>query len=268
MSKKSWFQVCKDAFQMLMDRDKYAYFYGAKNGIVLTTEVMNALWNASPDYFRRYNADQKAQIFRNSYLKRGYDCSGFVCVVTGETGYSTSIYEKRTAETTLAEGVAGQFLYTTWGGAGRHIEIDAGFGFSIGMGYESTDENVRLNRDSVHLSKITDIAWEHSFQTDAVNYNGSYGTDPNGQHGVDPAGMTATVVNCNTLYLRQAPTKQADTCNIDRADGKGIRDYLFAGETATIINKDGEWYQVYISGCGYVYWTPWINANYVRVSDV
>lgn len=263
MSKKSWFQVIKDAIQMLMDRNKYAYFYGSK-GIVLTNEVMEALWNAEPMYFKRYTAEEKRQIFKNSLGKIGYDCSGFVCKVTGETGYSSSIYAKRTAETTLAEGVAGQFLYTTWGGAGRHIGIDAGMGFCIDMGYESTDENVRLHRDSVHLYRITDVAWEHSFQTNAVNYNGSYGTDPNGQGG-DPDGKTATVVNCNTLYLRQAPTKDAVTCNIDRGDGKGIRDYLFNGESATIIGKDGEWYQVYIAGQGRVWWTPWINANYVKV---
>ena len=176
---KSWFQVIKDAIQMYVDRDKYAYFYGAK-GIVLTDQVMNALWNAEPAYFRRYTAEQKRQIFNNSRGKIGYDCSGFVCKVTGETGYSTEIYSKRTVETSLAEGVAGQFLYTTWGGAGRHIALDAGMGFVLDMGYESTDENVRLHRDSVHLYKITDVAYEHSFQTAAVNYRGSYGTDPNG----------------------------------------------------------------------------------------
>lgn len=262
---KSWFQVIKDAIQMYVDRDKYAYFYGAKNGIVLTTEVMNALWNAEPNYFRRYNADQKAQIFRNSYLKRGFDCSGFACYVTGETGYSTEIYNKRTVETSLAEGVAGQFLYTTWGGAGRHIAIDAGMGFVLDMGYESTDENVRLHRDSVHLYKITDVAFEHSFQTAAVNYNGSYGTDPNGGGG-DPSGDIGIVTNCNTLYLRQGPSKDCDTCNIDRDDGKGIRDYLFNGEQVQIINQDGDWLQTYIPGHGNVAWTPWVNRNYIRLT--
>ena len=149
---------------MYVNRDAYAYFYGAK-GQVLTDQVMTNLWNAEPAYFRRYTAEQKKQIFNNSRGKIGSDCSGFACKVTGETGYSASIYAKRTVETSLAEGVAGQFLYTTWGGAGRHIGIDAGMGFCLDMGYESTDENVRLHRDSVHLYKIGDVAWEHSFQT-------------------------------------------------------------------------------------------------------
>lgn len=261
---KSWFQVIKDAVQMYIDRDKYAYFYGAK-GVVLSDSVMQALWDAEPIYFRRYTAEQKRQIFNNSRGKIGYDCSGFVCTVTGETGYSSLIYSKRTVETSLAEGVAGQFLYTTWGGAGRHIGIDAGMGFCLDMGYESTDENVRLHRDSVHLYKITEVAWEHSFQTAAVNYQGSYGTDPNGDGG-DPSGETGTVVNCNTLYLRQGPSQDCATCNIDRGDGKGIRDYLFAGEQVRIINKDGDWYQTYITGPGYVWWEPWVNKNYIRLS--
>lgn len=263
MAQKSWFQVIKDAIQMLSERDKYAYFYGAKD-VLLTTEVMNNLWNAYPDYYRRYSNQQKAEIFRNSLGKRGFDCSAFVCKVTGETGYSTEIYSKRTVETSLAEGVAGQFLYTTWGGAGRHIALDAGMGFVLDMGYESTDENVRLHRDSVHLYKITDVAYEHSFQTAAVNYRGSYGTDPNGGGG-DPAGGIGTVVNCNTLYLRQGPSKDCATCNIDRDDGKGIRDYLFAGEKVQIIEQNGDWLQTFISGHGNVSWTPWVNRNYIQL---
>lgn len=264
MAQKSWFQVIKDAIQMYVDRDKYAYFYGSK-GYVLSDSVMNSLWNAEPLYFRRYTAEQKQQIFNNSRGKIGYDCSGFVCKVTGETGYSTEIYNKRTVETSLAEGVAGQFLYTTWGGAGRHIAIDAGMGFVLDMGYESTDENVRLHRDSVHLYKITDVAFEHSFQTAAVNYNGSYGTDPNGGGG-DPSGDIGIVTNCNTLYLRQGPSKDCDTCNIDRDDGNGIRDYLFHGEKVQIINQDGDWLQTYIPGHGNVAWTPWVNRNYIRLT--
>ena len=94
---------------MYVNRDAYAYFYGAK-GQVLTDQVMTNLWNAEPAYFRRYTAEQKNQIFNNSRGKIGYDCSGFACKVTGETGYSASIYAKRTVETSLAEGVAGQFL--------------------------------------------------------------------------------------------------------------------------------------------------------------
>ena len=248
---------------MYIDRDKYAYFYGAK-GVVLSDSVMQALWDASPNYFRRYNAEQKRQIFNNSRSKIGHDCSSFVCTVTGETGYSTAIYNKRTVETSLAEGVAGQFLYTTWGGAGRHIAIDAGMGYVLDMGYESTDENVRLHRDSVHLYKITDVAYEHSFQTAAVNYQGSYGTDPNGGGG-DPSGDIGIVTNCNTLYLRQGPSKDCDTCNIDRDDGKGIRDYLFNGEQVQLINQDGDWLQTFIPGHGNVSWTPWVNRNYIYI---
>jgi len=55
---KSWYQVVKDGLHMYKDRDKYAYFYGAK-GQVLTQKVMENLWAAEPDYFKRYNAEEK-----------------------------------------------------------------------------------------------------------------------------------------------------------------------------------------------------------------
>lgn len=55
---KSWFQVVKDAIQMYKDRDKYAYFYGAK-GQVLTQKVMENLWNAEPEHFKKFSKSEK-----------------------------------------------------------------------------------------------------------------------------------------------------------------------------------------------------------------
>ena len=175
---KSWFQVVKDAIQMYIDRDKYCYVYSLK-GQTVTKDLLDYVVKAYPDHFKKYSAEEISQIYRNSIGKIGYDCSGFVCKVTGETGYSVEIYEKRTKETTLLHGVAGSFLFTTWAGTGRHIGLDVGMGFSMDMGYESTDENIRRKRDSVRLAKLSTIAWEKSFQTAAVNYKGSYATDPN-----------------------------------------------------------------------------------------
>ena len=264
MAQKSWFQVCKDAMQMYLDRDKYAYFYGAK-GQKLTKDVMDYLWSAEPGHFKKYDAVDRAQIYRNSLNKIGLDCSGFVTRVTGETGYSIEIYNKRTVETSLTDGVAGQFLFTTWGGTGRHIGLDApGYGFQLDMGWESTDANVAKKKDSVHLARIKDVAWEHSFQTAAVNYTGSYATDPNAKPEPKPEGKTGTVTNCTAVNLRQGPTTDCNVCTVNLDDGKGWRHVLYFGETAEVINVENGWYQVLLQGQGHV-WTPWVKSTYLSL---
>lgn len=260
---KSWFQVCKDAIQMYLDRDKYAYFYGAK-GQKLTKSTMDYLWAAEPEHFKKYTPAEREQIYKNSIGKIGYDCSGFVNKVTGETGYSIEIYNKRTVETTITDGLAGQFLFTTWGGKGRHIGIDIGLGFQLDMGWESTDLNVAKKKDSVRLARVKDVEWEHSFQTAAVNYNGAYATDPNARPEPKPEGKTGTVTNCTAVNLRTGPTTDCGTCTVNLDDGKGWRHVLYVGETASVINSENGWYQVLLKGQGYT-WTPWVKATYLSV---
>ena len=255
---KSWFQVVKDAIQMYHDRDKYAYFYGAK-GQVLTKATMDALWAAEPKYFSKYNAEEKAQIYKNSLNKIGYDCSGFVCKVTGETGYSKTIYAKRTKETTLEQGVAGQFLYTTFNDLGRHIGLDVGMGFTLDMGNESTDYMVSVHRDSVHLARINDTKWEHSFQTAAVNYDGSYSTDPNDASKVFPRPAVATTA----LYVRTGPGANYPKMPFDRGDGKGKRNSLYQGENVTLTGEDGNWYSIEIPGKNVTY-EGWASKTYLK----
>lgn len=259
---KSWFQVCKDGFQMYLDRDKYAYFYGAKD-ITLTQSRMTDLWDAYyKEHFKKYSEEERKQIFRNSLNKRGLDCSAFACKVTGETGYSIEIYNKRTVETSLTDGLAGQFLFTTWGGKGRHIGIDASLGLQLDMGWESTDENIAKKKDSVHLARIKDVAWEHSFQTSAVNYSGSYGTDPNAG-GHNPTGEVGVVVNCEAVNLRRGASVNANKVEVNLNDGRGWRHVLYVGERAEIIGRDGNWFQIYLRGSG-TEWTPWVSADYFR----
>ena len=278
---KSWFQVVKDAVQMYKDRDNYAYFYGAK-GQRLTKNVMDALWAAEPEYFKKYNAEEKAQIYKNSLNKIGLDCSGFVTRVTGETGYSISIYNKRTKETSLADGVAGQFLFTTFGGSGRHIGIDAGLGFALDMGYESTDYSVSVHRDSVRLTNIGETAWEHSFQTAAVNYNGAYAFDPNGNAQPQPGDtvepdpilpdipdpddevvLPRAVQATTIMYVRSGPGTDYSRVTFDRNDGKGARNILAQGEVAEVIGMNGDWYQLQITGASQV-WRPYASSEYLN----
>ena len=268
---KSWFQVCKTAEQMHLDRDKYVYLYGAK-GVYLTKSRIWDYMDMEPQHFSKFSDQEKQEIVVNSVSKTAFDCSGFACYCTGETGYSTEIFNKRTKETSLTDGVAGQFLYTTWGGTGRHIGLDApGYGFQLDMGWESTNANIAKKKDSVHLARIKDVAWEHSFQTAAVNYDGSYATDPNANPspaptpGPVPAVGNIVVCNCEAANLRNGPGRQYSLHDIDRGDGKGVRHVLYKGEVAGFIGVWGNWYRlVIVNPETGMYWYPYICKDYAR----
>lgn len=128
---KSWDQVIKEGLYMLMHADEYAYFYGAK-GQKLTESVMEALWNAEPDYFKKYDEKQKKAIFKFSKNKTGFDCSGFIGKLTGCNTYSGAIWSrcsKKTAD--LFAGPAGSILWKP-----GHVALDIGYGFGMEMGAE------------------------------------------------------------------------------------------------------------------------------------
>lgn len=157
---------------MYRNRENYAYFYGAK-GVILSTAVMDALIAAEPNYFKKYSPEEIAQIKHNSVGKVGYDCSGFTGHCTGDKQWSTGQINNCSKITTPAEGTEGSLLYTTFGGTGRHIGLDIGCGFCLDMGYESTDKNILLKRDSVRLTRISETAWEKSGQTKVMDYTGA-----------------------------------------------------------------------------------------------
>ena len=103
----------------------------------------------------------------------GYDCSGFTGFCTGDRQWSTGQINNCSVITTPEKGTEGSLLYTTFGGTGRHIGLDIGCGFCLDMGYESTDNNVLLKRDSVRLTRISETAWEKSGQTKVMDYTGA-----------------------------------------------------------------------------------------------
>ena len=155
------------------NRQNYAYFYGAK-GQVLTDATMDALIKAEPGYFSKYSQEQLAQIKRNSRNRIGIDCSGFTgWICTGDRQYSTGQINNCSLITTPALGVAGSLLYTTFGGRGRHIGIDIGYGYCLDAGYESTDAVIAANNHSIRLTRIVETAWEKSGQTRLLDYTGA-----------------------------------------------------------------------------------------------
>lgn len=159
----TYYDVVKKALTMFYHADEYAYFYGAK-GQKLTDDTMNALIAAEPAYFGKYTTTEIEQIKKYSRGKIGYDCSGFVSAVVGYDNYSTGHYHDGAVKTTPLLGTEGNGLYTTFGGKGRHVGIDIGYGFFLHMPKE---------RHTIELGRIAEYSWEHSFHFVNIDYTGA-----------------------------------------------------------------------------------------------
>lgn len=173
---RRWDEAVKTALHAYVHRDKYVYLYGAK-GVLLTRDTIHNYFAMEPAYFARYNAEQREQIIRNSVGKVAYDCSGFVgWLCTGDKRYSLGQFENAHDKTQdLKAGPAGSILITTYGGSGRHIGLDIGYGFCCDMAYESTDENIRNGRAGVRFYNIHEgiCPWEWSAQSNVLDYAGA-----------------------------------------------------------------------------------------------
>lgn len=123
---KTWEQVIKDGLYYLVHSDRYAYFYGAK-GQRLTDAEMNYLWSAEPDYFKKYDEAAKKKIFDYSRGKIGFDCSGFIGIITGCRTWSGAIWTRCTDKSeNLFSGPAGSILWKP-----GHVALDIGYGYFI-----------------------------------------------------------------------------------------------------------------------------------------
>ena len=172
-----WDEAVKRALRAYLSRDRYCYLYGAKGKRISCRGDVLSFFLAEPGYFSRYSAEEKEQIIRNSLGKTAYDCSGFTgWLCTGDRQYSAGQLACATYRTAdLASGIAGSLLYTSYGGTGRHVGIDMGYGFCLDMACESTDRNVAEGRDSVRLYPIHsgEVPWEVSFCDCCVDYTGA-----------------------------------------------------------------------------------------------
>lgn len=178
MPKRKWNEVVDNAIKAFRSND-YVYLYGAKN-VRLTSEAQIRQYFASePAYFSRYTEAEKAQIIRNSLGHMAADCSGFTgWVCTGDQQYSIGQIGNCSKYNTLAAGPTGSILFTTWGGRGRHIGIDAGNGWTLQAGWESTDKAILEGRAGIILSRISDTAWERSGESNFVDYTGAFSPYP------------------------------------------------------------------------------------------
>lgn len=78
----------------------------------------------------------------------------------------------------------------------------------------------------------------------------------------DPEYPVGTVIT--DLYIRTAPSRVAQKCNIELQDGKGIRNVLRRGERVLIIGEHNGWYQIRCVGSRYI-WEPWCSGKYVKI---
>lgn len=159
----TYYQVIQRAFNAYYRRGEYAYYYGAK-GQILTDSTMRALEEAEPEYFKQYTPEQLEDIHRFSRGKIGLDCSGFINLVSGVIGYSTLLYEQSTNKTTPHDGTEGNILYTTFGGTGRHIGLDVGYGYFMDCPKEG---------ETFRFGKIGEYPWEKSGQINGIDYTGA-----------------------------------------------------------------------------------------------
>lgn len=159
----TYYEVIKKALLMFYHKDEYAYFYGAK-GQRLTDETMNALIAEQPSYFGKYDTATLERIKNYSRGKIGFDCSGFVSDVVGFANYSTGHYHAGAEKTTPLLGTEGNGLYTSFGGKGRHVGIDIGYGFFL---------HIPKELHTIELGRICEYEWEHSFHFANINYEGA-----------------------------------------------------------------------------------------------
>lgn len=156
---KTWDRIIVKAYEMYVDRDKYAYFYGAK-GCMLTDATMDYLIRSYSKHFAQYTDIQLRQIKAFSQGKIGYDCSGFIQAVTGIGGNSAMQFGTcENVSDNLAAGPAGSLLWKP-----GHIGLDCGFGVFLHMPREG---------ESIILGKIHLYNWEKTGQSTLINMEGS-----------------------------------------------------------------------------------------------
>lgn len=181
MAKRTWDEAVKTALRAYTQSvyfNNFVYLYGAKGVRLDSRARIEEFFRMEPEYFnRKYSAEEKEQIIRNSLGRIAYDCSGFVgWLCTGDMQYSTGQINNADHVTSdLASGPAGSILYTTYHGAGRHIGLDIGYGYCCDMACESTDANIKAHKAGVRLYKISDgiCQWEKTGQSRVLDYTGA-----------------------------------------------------------------------------------------------
>lgn len=153
--------LLRNALKAYVNRDAYAYFYGAKN-VVLTDQVMDELirvnWN---EHFKRYDNRQLENIKAYSRNKVGLDCSGFITLISGLYGSSAMLYESCPVKTSIEQGKAGSLLFKS-SGSGNHCGVDLGYGYCI---------HIPSEMHTIELAKIQAVGFTKSGELPGFDYS-------------------------------------------------------------------------------------------------
>lgn len=149
---KKWYHVVRDARLIYLNRDRFAYLYGANGECPKTRaaakKLVDGLWATYPTHFEAYVTQKgktRDQLIDHIVGKICYDCSSFVCAVTQSEGdiyalkiktdyNSTTLHSLATDRTTPAKGLWGGMLWKQ-----GHVAIDVGNGLAIDFGAEFAD---------------------------------------------------------------------------------------------------------------------------------
>lgn len=149
----------KKAWDVYLNRDKYAYLYGAKGDVIKGRNDFNTVVNRTPAYFETYPSEKMEEIYQYCLGKTCFDCSGFITYLTGDYTYSALQWAHCTANKSLADGVAGSLLYKP-----GHIGIDLGYGLFMHFPTELR---------TAEIGKIKDYNWMYSGKHYKIDYKGS-----------------------------------------------------------------------------------------------
>lgn len=178
---KTWAHVVRDARLIYINRDRFAYLYGANGELPVTygeaKKLVDALWSVYPDHFQKTVIERgytKNQLIYHIIGRICYDCSSFVCAVTQSEGNifalkvvndmsSSMLHDACPTHTTLMAGKWGSLLWRN-----GHVALDCGNGLQISFDNEFLDCREYRFVDPNPISRFTD-----SSEMPWVDYTGS-----------------------------------------------------------------------------------------------
>lgn len=149
---KTWYHFVRDVRNVYINKDKFAYLYGA-NGEILENydqayRMCQTLWELYPSHFEKY-VTQQGYSFENLVDhvkgKKVYDCSSLVLACSQCEGNIMDFYVQRdyssagirdllTDITTVSDGLWGNVLWKP-----GHVGIDVGNGLIVDCACEFVD---------------------------------------------------------------------------------------------------------------------------------
>ncbi len=151
------YMILRNAFKLYVNRDKYAYFYGAKYEL-LTDKLMNELINIYwKEHFSRYSKEELEGIRNYSRGKIGMDCSAFITQISRLQGNSQMQYNATVNKTRVEDGKAGTLLYKT-----GHVGIDIGYGYCM---------HIPIEKHTLEIAKIQAIGFTNSGEIPDYDYS-------------------------------------------------------------------------------------------------